>query len=108
MYRKNFRHITSLVVVMSILGLLVLYGCKKREEATVMKKTPATTTTTVTKAQTACPVEGAKIDKNIYADYQGKRVYFCCAGCKAKFNADPAKYVMQLEDKGVVLEKVTK
>lgn len=28
-------------------------------------------------AQTVCPVRGDKIDKNVYTDYQGKRVYFC-------------------------------
>ena len=58
------------------------------------------------KAQTTCPIEGAKINKSIYADYQGKRIYFCCADCKAKFNADPAKYVKQMEDKGIALAKV--
>ena len=29
------------------------------------------------KAQTVCPVRGDKIDKNVYTDYQGKRVYIC-------------------------------
>lgn len=27
------------------------------------------------------------------ADYGGKKYYFCCAGCAAKFNADPQKYL---------------
>ena len=27
-------------------------------------------------------------------EYAGKTYYFCCAGCKTKFNADPAKYLM--------------
>ncbi|MGE5324859.1 MAG: heavy metal translocating P-type ATPase [Actinomycetota bacterium] len=27
------------------------------------------------------------------ADYEGKTYYFCCAGCAAKFNADPKKYL---------------
>ena len=58
------------------------------------------------KAQATCPIEGAKINKSIYADYQGKRIYFCCADCKAKFNADPAKYGKQMEDKGIALAKV--
>jgi YHS domain-containing protein len=55
--------------------------------------------------QTTCPVMGGKIDKNQYADYQGKRVYFCCPDCKATFDEDPAKYVKKLEDAGVTLEK---
>jgi YHS domain-containing protein len=55
--------------------------------------------------QTCCPVMGGKINKKIFADYQGKRVYFCCGGCPAVFAKDPAKYVKALEDKGVVLDK---
>ena len=31
--------------------------------------------------QTACPVMGLKIDKDIYVDYGGKRIYFCCQAC---------------------------
>ena len=27
------------------------------------------------------------------SDYEGKTYYFCCGGCKAKFDADPSKYV---------------
>ena len=52
-----------------------------------------------------CPVMGGKINKAIFADYQGKRVYFCCGGCPAVFAKDPAKYVKAMEDKGVVLDK---
>jgi len=29
------------------------------------------------KPQTVCPVRGEKIDKNVYTDYQGQRVYLC-------------------------------
>jgi len=27
-----------------------------------------------------------------YADYKGRRYFFCCAGCPEKFAANPAKY----------------
>ena len=47
----------------------------------------------------------SKINKDIYVDHEGKRVYFCCAGCDATFKKDPAKYIKKLEDAGVVLEK---
>ncbi len=56
-------------------------------------------------AQTVCPVMGGKINKAIFADYQGKRVYFCCGACPAEFAKDPAKYIKAMEEKGVVLEK---
>ncbi len=48
-------------------------------------------------AALVCPVTGEKIasaEKAVAkSTYQGKTVYFCCAGCKAKFDKDPAKYV---------------
>jgi YHS domain-containing protein len=46
--------------------------------------------------QTICPVLNAPIDKNIYVEYQGKKVYFCCADCKAAFEKEPAKYISKL------------
>ena len=56
------------------------------------------------KAQTTCPVMGGNINKNIFADYQGKRVYFCCNGCDAEFNKNPEKYLKMLEEQGVTPE----
>ena len=29
---------------------------------------------------------------NMFADYNGKRYFFCCGGCPGAFKADPAKY----------------
>ncbi len=55
--------------------------------------------------QTKCPVMGGKIDKKFYADYKGKRVYFCCSGCLEDFKKDPDKYIKKMEDEGVTLEK---
>ena len=59
----------------------------------------------VAKEQTTCPVMGGQIDKNIHADYNGKKVYFCCAGCISTFKADPEKYVKKMKTEGVELEK---
>lgn len=28
----------------------------------------------------------------MYADYKGRRYFFCCDGCPAAFKKDPAKY----------------
>jgi YHS domain-containing protein len=44
-----------------------------------------------------CPVVGGKTDpakkaSAEYSDYKGTRYYFCCPGCKPKFDAAPAKY----------------
>jgi hypothetical protein len=57
------------------------------------------------KAQTDCPVMGGKIDKKFFVDVKGKRIYMCCPGCAVKIKADPDKYIKQLEEQGIVLEK---
>ena len=33
------------------------------------------------KVQTVCPVMGGVINKDLYVDYKGKRIYFCCPDC---------------------------
>ena len=58
------------------------------------------------KQQTTCPVMGGEINKEIYTDYEGKRVYFCCKGCIGEFKKDPAKHIKKLEEEGVAIEKV--
>ncbi|MCG2680156.1 MAG: YHS domain-containing protein [Kiritimatiellae bacterium] len=58
------------------------------------------------KVQITCPVMGGKIDKKVYTDYNGKRVYFCCAGCIPQFKKDPGTYLKKLEAEGVVPEPV--
>ncbi len=46
--------------------------------------------------QTVCPVMGGAIDKEIFIEYEGKKVYFCCPGCSDTFLADPEKYLEKL------------
>ena len=57
------------------------------------------------KPQTVCPVLGGNINKQVYVDYQGKRIYFCCLGCDAEFKKDPEKYMKKMESEGITLEK---
>lgn len=58
------------------------------------------------KRQNNCPVmQRTPIDKTLYVDVKGKRVYVCCKGCIAQVKGNPDKYIKRLEDKGIVLEK---
>ena len=63
---------------------------------------------TAVKAQTTCPVMGGGINKTMYADVEGKRIYVCCGGCIDTIKKDPAKYIKIAEDKGETLEVITK
>jgi len=46
--------------------------------------------------QTTCPVMGGAINKDIFIEYQGKKVYFCCNACPDVFKANPEKYISKL------------
>jgi YHS domain-containing protein len=54
--------------------------------------------------QTTCPVMGGAIDKKLYVDYQGKRIYMCCPGCKDAIAKDPEKYIKKLASMGQSVE----
>lgn len=56
--------------------------------------------------QKTCPVTGGKINKALYVDYEGQRIYVCCAGCIPKVKKDPAKYIKVLTDKGEGVAKL--
>lgn len=49
-------------------------------------------------AQAVCPVMGGKTNPNLYADYQGQRVYFCCPACLDLFKKDPEKYLKKMQE----------
>jgi hypothetical protein len=52
------------------------------------------------KAQTKCPIMGGAIDKKLYADVAGNRIYVCCKGCIAKIKEDPKKAIANLKAAG--------
>lgn len=58
------------------------------------------------KPQTSCPVSGKPINKEVFLDFQGQRIYFCCPSCPAEFQKDPEKYFAQLEKDHIELENI--
>lgn len=46
--------------------------------------------------QTLCPVMGGEINPEVFIEYKGVKVYFCCWGCDDKFLAQPEKYIPKL------------
>lgn len=55
--------------------------------------------------QTLCPVMGAQVNRGIYVDYQGQRIYFCCPACIDLFKKNPEKYLQEMKKAGVTPEK---
>jgi len=60
------------------------------------------------KAQETCPVMGGKVNKELYVDVNGKRIYVCCSACIETIKANPDKYIKKMEAEGIVLEKLEK
>ena len=72
----------------------ILAGCGSGEEG---------------QAQTTCPMmKGNPINKKVYVDHKGKRVYFCCSDCRKAFKVDSDKYMKEMADQGVILEDTPK
>ena len=74
------------------------------KKAKKVKQPKTTANTAELKPQSTCPVLGSPIDKNLYVDYQGKRIYVCCAGCIDEVKKDPAKYIEKLRKSGQSVE----
>ncbi|MBN2511390.1 MAG: YHS domain-containing protein [Sedimentisphaerales bacterium] len=105
----------SFITLLILAGIVAVSGCKKNPEPTPAAQTPVDTSQIANAAkvaateaqgkiesaaageQTTCPVMvGRAIDKNLFVEYNGKKVYFCCKGCITEFNKDPEKYVKLL------------
>lgn len=101
---KTLRIMIVILIVITLVTMSV--SCRKdnTSQAPATPNEPVPANVTNSNVQTTCPIAGGNINKSVYIDYQGKRIYFCCADCIATFNADPARYVKQMEDTGVVLK----
>lgn len=59
------------------------------------------------KAQDTCPITGKPVTPaGSHVDWEGQRVHFCCAGCPAKFKADPEPHFARFAAEGTVLENI--
>lgn len=43
-------------------------------------------------ANRVCPVTGDEVSPEIFTEYEGKKVYFCCDDCVEKFQNSPEEY----------------
>jgi YHS domain-containing protein len=107
------KKINAMLIVTSLLlvGLIMLNGCKKSEPAPsetaaetmqhegheeMAKMEESAEAVAAAIEQTTCPIMGSPINKALFTEYKGKKVYFCCPGCEEKFKAEPEKYIAKL------------
>ncbi len=94
MYRKSKKIIVGLAVGAFCLVSAFGYGAeeKKGENKAV-------------KHQKTCPIMGGAINRKLFVDHKGKRIYVCCQGCIGVVKKNPEKYIKVLEAKGITLDK---
>jgi rhodanese-related sulfurtransferase len=56
-------------------------------------------------AQKTCPVMGGDVNKSLFVDFEGKRIYVCCGGCINEVKKDPAKYIEKLAKAGEKVDR---
>lgn len=87
------------VVVAAVAWGVLAAGCKSeppessKPGAAQVGWAPKTIT-----AQKLCPVTGDPINPNIFVDYDGRRIYFCCDMCPAQFKKEPEKFLKKLDE----------
>lgn len=57
------------------------------------------------RVQTVCPVMNKPVDRTLFVDADGKRLYVCCEACVKIVGQSRAKYFAKAEAGGVVLDR---
>lgn len=76
----------ALIIAIAVVAATSAFAQKKADK----KATPTTINCAVMSANKVNIADATK--NHMYADYKGKRYFFCCGGCPSSFKKDPAKY----------------
>jgi YHS domain-containing protein len=83
------------------------WGCEKKLKANPDKyfEEAAKEGILFENVQKVCPVTGKPIDKNIFIDYRGRRVYFSDDSSITIFKKDPKIYLAKLDEQMIPKKK---
>ena len=97
---------TLKTIIMAAMFLAITSGAFAMDEKGQMKQDKYKKQTS--SMQKYCPVMGGEINRELYVEAKGKRIYVCCPACIGKIKANPDKYIKELTDKGITLEDIQK
>lgn len=83
-----------LALAASVVAALAFAACGGSKEKTPEEAAAAAASHGIANAM--CPVMGNPVDvedPDLFVDYKGQKIGFCCAPCKPKFLKDPEKYM---------------
>lgn len=93
------RKLLVLVLMLMLTAMVLIFvSCEKEVET----QPPVLQTS---KVQTTDAISGKPIDKSVYVDYKGRRIYFCCDDSKKGFETNSATVLRKLKEQGVMPEK---
>jgi hypothetical protein len=61
-----------------------------------------------TKPQSTCPVMGGRVNRDLYTDVVGQRIYVCCQGCIEKVERDPEAALETIRRNGQYAQSLQK
>lgn len=62
---------------------------------------------TASARQTLCPVmKGRQVNRNLFIDHEGYRIYLCCGPCVKFGKRNPSKVIAMMREQGIPMEKV--
>ena len=102
--RTGYKLFTASFAAAAFIAVPARAGCPGGACSAVSKPAALEEAVPAVKPQAACPVMGGKIDKKLYADVAGRRIYVCCNGCIARIKAAPAKYLKVIKARGETAE----
>jgi hypothetical protein len=63
---------------------------------------------TVSARQNLCPVmKGRQVNRNLFIDHEGYRIYLCCGPCVKYGKRNPGKVLSMMKEQGILLEKAS-
>lgn len=101
---KKERHTMRKAAIVVLAGMMIAGAASAVDEhsghgANVQKKTKVV-------PQETCPVMGGQVNKAIYADHEGRRIFGCCPGCVVPIQKNFAKYAKKVEAAGETVAKI--
>ena len=91
------RKLLATIIILMLPGMgLINVSCDKDEEFQSQKLEAP-------KAQVTDAISGKPINKTVYVDYKGKRIYFGCDDSRRKFNENPGLFLRKFKEQGVTL-----
>ncbi|MDD5674652.1 MAG: heavy metal-binding domain-containing protein [Chitinivibrionales bacterium] len=101
--KLSFKVVPVACTVAAIMTASIVGQTTKSGQADTVKKVAAAKQL---KPQTTCPIQGEIINKKLFVDYKGKRIYVCCPSCMDSVKANPEKYIAKLKALGQDVETI--